>query len=95
MMTGMPPPRLYDYNWQISRMNDRGFSQPLREIIGSMLRPHPADRPTVVDLVNTVNYQWKKWRADTPEGRQFVDVTDKIILARSVPGIGPLLRTIV
>ena len=75
-------------------MNDKGFSQPLREIIESMLRPHPTDRPTVVDLVNTVNYQWKKWRADTPEGRQFVDVADKIVLQRSI-GMGPLLRTII
>lgn len=75
-------------------MNDKGFSQPLREIIGAMLRPHPSDRPSALELVNQVNYKWKKWRADTPEGRQFVDVTDKLTMKRSLgPGLG-LLRSI-
>jgi len=89
MMAGIPPPRHYDYNWQISRLNDKGFSQPLREIVAAMLKPHPADRPTSLDLVNKVSVEWKRWRSDTVEGRRFVDVDDKLVLKRNLgPGAG-------
>ncbi|KAL5328653.1 hypothetical protein ACEPPN_002155 [Leptodophora sp. 'Broadleaf-Isolate-01'] len=79
MMTGIPPPRLYEYSWQISRMNDGGYSQELREIIGSMIKMHPADRPTAIALVNRADDQWKKWRATSKEGAQVVDILDRVI----------------
>ncbi|PBP24989.1 putative protein kinase [Diplocarpon rosae] len=77
MMTGIPPPRHYDYAWQVSRMNDAGYSQILRDIVGDMLKHHPADRPTTVGLVNRVDDQWRRWRATTKEGAHVVDISDK------------------
>ncbi|KAE8453271.1 hypothetical protein EG329_011338 [Mollisiaceae sp. DMI_Dod_QoI] len=92
MMTGIPPPRFYEYNWQISRMNDKGFSQGIREIIGAMLQPHPADRPTALDLVNKVDVEWRRWRSETTEGRRFVDVNDKVAFKSLLgPGAGQML----
>ncbi|KAK0112571.1 hypothetical protein ONS96_001806 [Cadophora gregata f. sp. sojae] len=79
MMTGIPPPRLYEYSWQISRMNDRGYSQELRDIIRDMIKIHPADRPDAILLVNRVDDQWKKWRASSKEGAQVVDILDRQI----------------
>ncbi|KUJ12337.1 kinase-like protein [Mollisia scopiformis] len=91
MMTGIPPPRFHDWNWQVSRMCDKGFSQPLREIVGAMLKHHPADRPTALDLVNKVNTEWKIWRSNSVEGRRVVDVDDKIKLKMSLgPGVGQM-----
>jgi serine/threonine protein kinase len=52
MMTGIPPPRFYDFGWQISRMNDKGFSSRLREIVGAMLDPKPSWRPNAWELVS-------------------------------------------
>ncbi|TVY19165.1 Serine/threonine-protein kinase ATG1 [Lachnellula arida] len=77
MMTDMPPPRIYSYDWQISRMNDKGYSQGLRNIVGDMLKPEPADRPPVLDLVSIIETEWRSWRANTREGQEFVDVEDQ------------------
>jgi hypothetical protein len=76
MMTGIPPPRLYEYDWQISRMNDKGFSKYIRDIVGDMLHRHPADRPDTMALVNRVEDHWRAWRVNTREGREYVDVDD-------------------
>lgn len=84
MMCGIPPPRHYDYNWQVSRMNDGGYSQILREIIGKMLKHHPADRPNTIALVNAVDDQWKRWRATTKEGAYVVDVLDETVKRAAV-----------
>lgn len=78
----MPPPRIYSYDWQISRMNDKGYSQGLRDIIADMLRPDPADRPPCLDLVTTVDDEWRRWRAETREGQEYVDVGDQDIARR-------------
>jgi serine/threonine protein kinase len=77
MMTGIPPPRFYDYDWQISRMNDKNFSQGLRDIVASMLKPHPGERPRIMEIVNEADDQFAKWRATTKEGAYYVDITDK------------------
>jgi hypothetical protein len=90
MMTGMPPPRFYNYEWQISRMNDKGFSDPIRHIVAEMLRPHPDDRLQTKDLVNQVDDAWEGWRATTEEGAYYVDVVDKGVL-RSALGTGESL----
>ena len=74
MMTGMPPPRFYEYNWQISRMNDGGFSQGLREIVADMMSPTIGKRPDSLRLVDRVEDGWRAWRANTQEGREYVDV---------------------
>ncbi|CAL3972131.1 hypothetical protein PZA11_005323 [Diplocarpon coronariae] len=79
MMTGIPPARHYDYNWQVSRMNDGGYSQILRDIVGDMLKQHPADRPDSIGLVNRVDDQWKRWRATTREGAHVVDIGDDAV----------------
>jgi hypothetical protein len=78
MMTGIPPPRYYDYDWQISRMNDKGFSQGLRDIIALMLKPHPAHRPGTIELVNRADDAFAQWRATTEEGAYYVDVDDRL-----------------
>lgn len=78
MMTGIPPPRYYDYAWQVSRLNDGGFSAGLRELVALMLRPHPADRPGAVELVNRADDAFARWRATTEEGAYYVDVDDRL-----------------
>ncbi|KAF8858436.1 kinase-like protein [Acephala macrosclerotiorum] len=94
MMTGIPPPRFYAHNWQISRLTDKGFSPGLREIVGKMLKPHPADRPTALDLVNKIDIEWRRWRSETVEGRRVVDADDSLVLRRALgpnpPALGAL-----
>lgn len=60
MMTGMPPPRYYNYNWQISRMNDKGFSKDLRDIVAKMLDPVIGKRPDALDLVGMIEAKWAR-----------------------------------
>jgi serine/threonine protein kinase len=91
MMTGMPPPRFYNYEWQISRMNDKGFSEALRDIVAEMLRPHPKDRMQTKDLVNQVDDAWEGWRATTEEGAHYVDVLDKVVLRSALGTSGALV----
>jgi serine/threonine protein kinase len=90
MMTGMPPPRFYDHDWQISRMNDKGFSKGIRDIVSHMLKQHPNQRPHTKDLVNRVDDAWDGWRATTEEGAHYVDVLDKVV-ERRVLGVGGAL----
>jgi hypothetical protein len=104
MMTGIPPPRDLEYDWNVSRMNDKGFSEGLRDIVGDMLkmhpgdRPggvdlvkmHPGDRPGGVDLVKRVEDEWKRWRAMTVEGQRCVDVMDKVLLNKQLGSGGGL-----
>jgi hypothetical protein len=87
MMTGIPPPRIEEYDWNVSRMNDKGFSKPLRDIVGDMLKDNLNERPGGVDLVERVEDEWKRWRATTEEGQRFVDVMDEVLLNREL-GIG-------
>jgi hypothetical protein len=82
MMTGIPPPRLCSYDWQISRMNDKGFTKGIRDIVALMLNPHPKDRPAAIDLVNTVDDAFDQWRATTAEGAMYVDRADKLVRER-------------
>ena len=84
MMTGIPPPRLYEYSWQVSRLNDGGYSQELRDIVGDMIKMHPADRPNAIALVNRVDDQWRKWRATSPAGAQVDDVLDRQIESQAL-----------
>ncbi len=91
MMTGMPPPRLYNYEWQISRMNDKGFSEAIRDIVAEMLRPHPNDRMQTKGLVNQVDDAWEGWRATTEEGAHYVDVLDKVVLRSALGTSGALV----
>lgn len=77
MMAGIPPPRFYNYAWQISRMNDRGFSPYLREIMAAMLDPRMRGRPDALELVGRSEEGWRAWRANTREGAEYVDVRDK------------------
>lgn len=60
-------------------MNDGGYSQELREVVGDMIKMHPADRPTAINIVNRADDQWKKWRATSTEGAKVVDVLDRVI----------------
>lgn len=77
-MTGIPPPRIYNYDWQVSRMSDKGFSKGIRDIVADMLRPHPNDRPHAIHLVNAIDDSWEGWRATTQDGAHLVDVRDKL-----------------
>lgn len=79
MMTGMPPPRYYNYTWQISRMNDKGFSKGIRDIVAKMLDPVIGKRLDALDLVGMVEVEWRSWRANTVEGRAYVDGGDEQI----------------
>ncbi|KAG9239156.1 kinase-like domain-containing protein [Amylocarpus encephaloides] len=77
MMTGMTPPRQYEHNWQISRMNDKGFSDFLRPIVGDMLKRNPEQRPGGVELLERIEEGWRAWRGNTKEGLEFVDKDDE------------------
>ena len=83
MMTGIPPPRTYDYNWQISRMTDKGFSLGLRQIMQDMLSTNPRERPITVRLVERVEEGWRDWRVDSQEGRECVDLDEQQINKKS------------
>ena len=76
MMTGHPPPRLYEYHWVVSRLGDRGFSKGLQDVVSKMLMPHPGERPKTMDLVSMVDDRWAGWRATTLEGAVYVDWDD-------------------
>lgn len=78
-MTGVPPPRYYDFNWQISRMNDKGFSKDLRDIVETMLEHKMWRRPDTASLVSMVEERWRHWRASTAEGQEYVDVGDEFL----------------
>jgi hypothetical protein len=79
MMTGIPPPRFFDYNWQISRTNDKGFSEGLRDIVAQMLNHRMAMRPDTLTLVNIVEDGWRVWRSTTREGWEYVDARDDFL----------------
>lgn len=72
MMTGMPPPRFYNYEWQISRMTDKGFGESIQHIVAEMLRPHPNDRIETSKLVIQLEDAWNEWAATIEEGVQYV-----------------------
>jgi hypothetical protein len=82
MMTGIPPPRYCDYDWQISRMNDKGFSQGLRELVALMLKSNPDERPRAAELINQADEGFAYWRATTVEGAYYVDIADEWIEQR-------------
>jgi serine/threonine protein kinase len=79
MMTGIPPPRLFEYPWQISRLNDKAFSPQLRELVAAMLNPQMERRPTARDLIGQAQDGWRSWRATTREGQEYVDGADKLL----------------
>lgn len=88
MMTGIPPPRFYDYAWQVSRLNDRGYSAVLRSIVARMLEPFPGRRPGALELVSCADDGFAMWRATTEEGAAFVDVEDAVVERAAVGGGG-------
>jgi len=93
MMTGIPPPRYYEYDWQISRMADKGFSKGIRDFVARMLRDDMKERPDTLKLVEEVEDSFRYWRANTPEGMEYVDVRDdymKRVYEGSQPGSGKL-----
>jgi hypothetical protein len=77
MMTGIPPPRMFDYAWQVSRMCDKGFSEYIKPIIQDMLQKDPASRPDTFALVAMIDNQWRQWRGNTAEGRELFDKDDE------------------
>jgi hypothetical protein len=91
MMTGIPPPRFFDYNWQISRLHDKGFSKSLCDLVAMMLNHNMARRPDSLTLINKAEDCWRFWRAQTEEGGQYVDVKDELLIQKfkgGRPGMG-------
>lgn len=72
-------------------MNDKGFSEAIRDIVAEMLRPHPNDRMQTKGLVNQVDDAWEGWRATTEEGAHYVDVLDKVVLKSALGTSGALV----
>lgn len=88
MMTGIPPPRMFDYAWQVSRMCDKDFSQYIKTVVQDMLKQDPADRPDTLALVDLIDSQWTKWRINTPEGRDISDKDDgRLINRMAIPRV--------
>lgn len=77
MMTGIPVPRHLDYTRNISRMNDKGFSESIREVVGAMLEEDSNDRPNAFQLIDKVDEGFERWRATVKEGMEYIDVEDK------------------
>lgn len=91
MMCGHPPSRFSDFNWNMSRMNDKGFSAFIRTVMREMLNERPWDRPDVVKLVNSIDHEYWQWRQGTKEGREYVDKDDeKVKKASNTGGRGGL-----
>ncbi|TAQ86981.1 hypothetical protein B7494_g4684 [Chlorociboria aeruginascens] len=88
MMTGIPPPRVYDYQWNISRMNDKGFSLGLRQIVQDMLTEDPALRPNAISVIERTDAAWREWRGNNAEGAQVRDVRDREVMDKLVGGRG-------
>lgn len=63
MMTGMPPPRYYEYNWQISRMSDKGFSRGLKQLVAGCLVHDVSERPDALRLVMEVEEGYREWES--------------------------------
>jgi hypothetical protein len=72
MMTGIPPPRMFNHSWQVSRMCDKGFYDYIKPIIQDMLQTDPTDWPTGMTLVDLIDVQWRKWRANTRREESFL-----------------------
>lgn len=62
-------------------MNDKGFSQPLRELVARMLEPDAASRPDALTLIGDAQEGCRKWRVNTIEGKVYVDLKDKYVRA--------------
>ena len=77
MMTGIPPPRYYEYAWHISRMADKGFSKGIRDIVANMLDHDKEKRPDALKLLSMAEEGWRHWRTSTKDGREYVDVRDE------------------
>jgi hypothetical protein len=60
-------------------MNDKGFSQGLRDIVGMMLDHKINKRPNTLTLVQMVEEGWRLWRATTREGQEYVDIRDEYL----------------
>jgi cytochrome oxidase assembly protein ShyY1 len=86
MMTGIPPPRYFDYNWQVSRLHDKGFSKSLCDLVAMMLNHSMARRPDSLTLVNMAEDGWRYWRANTQEGGEYVDVKDDFLINKMKGG---------
>jgi serine/threonine protein kinase len=82
MMTGIPPPRMFEHHWQVSRMCDKGFSDYIKPIIQDVLETDPTDRPDGWELVQRIDDQWRKWRANTREGRELLDIEEWRLLQK-------------
>lgn len=76
MMTGTPPPRYCSYEMQMSRIDQKIFSQEIRSIIGNLLSEDPQKRLKGINLVGKIDPRWAVWRAFTKEGNKYVDIWD-------------------
>lgn len=76
MMTGIPPPQQFGYKWVISRMGDKVYTGPLKEIVADMLKFRSSDRPSTADLVGRIETGWEEWR-ETDDAIGYVDWKDK------------------
>ena len=38
MMTGIPPPQQFEYQWAMSRMSDKPFTSGLKNLVSAMLK---------------------------------------------------------
>ena len=69
-------------------MNDKGFSKGLRDIVARMVDPAIGKRPDALDLVGSVEAEWRSWRANTAEGRAYVDGGDELVKRQYERGKG-------
>lgn len=76
MMTGIPPPQQFEYQWAMSRMSDKPFTSGLKNLVSAMLKVRSTDRPTTAQLVGRIEQGWEEWRA-TDDAIGYVDWKDR------------------
>lgn len=76
MMTGIPPPQQFDFKEVVSRMSDKNYTSPLREIVTDMLSFRSSARPTTAQLVGRIEQGWEDWR-ETEDANGYVDWRDR------------------
>ncbi|RAL62679.1 hypothetical protein DID88_004522 [Monilinia fructigena] len=76
MMTGIPPPQQFDFKEVVSRMSDKNYTSPLREIVTDMLSFRSSARPTTAQLVGRIEQGWEDWR-ETKDANGYVDWRDR------------------
>lgn len=78
MMTGIPPPRMFDYKWMVSRLGDKDFTPMLQHLVADMLKVNSSERPKGLDVCARAEAGFRAWRETREEAKGFVRLEDMV-----------------